>query len=106
MKKLDKKTIELRDTLAEDLNVIGTEVELAVDKYNAKVNEIKEWASEVASDIDSFMSDKSEKWQEGERGQAYEEWKSSYENFDLEELDVDVVNTEEIFMDLEEEVSV
>jgi len=42
------------------------------------------------------MSDRSEKWQDSERGQAYEQWKGEYEGNHLEEIDLDMPDALEV----------
>lgn len=63
-------------------------VQEAVDAHNAKVSEANDFASEVASDIESFVTDKSDKWQEGDRGQAYLAWQEAW-NGDMDEVDLE-----------------
>ena len=54
--------------------------------YNEVVAEAQGWVADIASSIEEFMSNKSDKWLEGERGQAYGEWLSEWQSFELEEL--------------------
>ena len=75
--------------------------------YNEIVNEAGEWKTDVVTSIDDYMADKSEKWKEGDRGQAYEAWKSALEDdFELSEIEqpeaVTVEEPEEIDFGLEE----
>ena len=66
-------------------------VEAEVEAYNAIVSEAEEFAQDVASQADEAISEKSEKWQEGERGQAAEQWKGEWEGLQFDELSVDTL---------------
>lgn len=59
----------------------------ALEALNEALNEARGFAEDMASEIDSYMDDRSDGWREGDRGQAYEEWKSEWENFQPEDLD-------------------
>jgi len=106
MKKLDKETIAERDSICsrlrdafdkanaaiEELNAAiiekWDEVEEAVSSYNEAVSEADSWKESVASDIQSYMDDRSEKWQEGDKAQAYTSWKEAFEDtFDAFEIE-------------------
>ena len=106
MKKLSKEQCAQRDEIAGRLRSRFSDLDLAVEAYNsaveaawAKVEETKndyneaiadanEWQQDVAADIQSYMDDRSEKWLEGEKGQAYESWRSEYEQeFPTADLD-------------------
>jgi len=57
----------------EELEGYWSDAEAAVEAYGDK-------ASELAEEIRMYMGDRSEKWQEGEKGQAYEALASELEN--------------------------
>jgi hypothetical protein len=61
----------------------------AIDDYQAVVDEAQGFVEEVASDIGSYMDEKSEKWLESDRGQSYEQWKSEWENVEIPTVDID-----------------
>jgi hypothetical protein len=65
-------------------------VDQAVEEYNAVLAEAKAFAEGIAADAQSHYDDKSEKWQEGERGQAYQAWVSEWENVNLDDLEVEL----------------
>ena len=80
------------------------EVEAAVEKFNGLVTNVKEFTDGVAQRASDEFDDKSEKWQEGERGEAASSWKDEWENFGLEEIDVnwpDDLDIDQPDMDLE-----
>lgn len=105
--KLNKDEKARRDQLVKDLQEHVSKLEDAVNVYNdetaklrapvetalAAYNEIAEqargFAEDIANQADSDISDKSEKWQEGERGQAATEWKDAWEGIDISEVEVE-----------------
>lgn len=58
-----------------------------IEAFNETIQEARGFAEDIVSEIDAYMSDRSEKWLEGERGEAYEAWKSEWENVSLEDLE-------------------
>src|SRR5262245_25912387 len=61
------------------------------ERYNEIVNEAQGFAEDIASQIEGYMDERSDKWREGDRGQEYEAWLSVWQNdlaFDeVEELE-------------------
>jgi hypothetical protein len=82
---------ELRDRLTDVKNALDEklvaaneaigEANAALTEYNSVVAEMETFAEGIASEIEDFISEKSERWQEGERGQAVAamlgEWQSA-----------------------------
>ncbi len=107
MNKLNKGMLTDRDNLCERLRMAcgGLEqavstsnevmaeeweaVEAAVNAYNEIVEEANEWKGEIASEMQGYIDDRSEKWQEGERGQAYMARQQEYQDNDLEAIELD-----------------
>lgn len=60
---------------------------------NALVEEANSLREEIESDAQSYYDEKSEKWQEGDRGSAYNDWISSWQNEieEIEEVSLDTV---------------
>jgi hypothetical protein len=61
----------------------------AVEKYNEAVEEARGFAEDIASQADGEIDDKSEKWQEGERGQAASAWKDEWENASFDPYEIE-----------------
>lgn len=61
-------------------------VEKAVEEYNEAMNEARGFAEDVVSQADEDISDKSERWQESEKGQAVIEWKGEWERISFDDL--------------------
>lgn len=65
-------------------------VEDAVDAYNELVSEARDLANDIAAQAEEDISSKSEKWQEGERGQAAAEYQQAWEGLDLDSIEVEL----------------
>jgi hypothetical protein len=61
-------------------------VDKAVADYNEALGEAKAFAEQVASRLEGEYDDKSEKWQEGEAGEAAAEFRDAWQSVDLEDL--------------------
>jgi hypothetical protein len=88
--KLTQRAQLLRDAVAAFNGAMAEsfkDVEAARDAYNQVVVEANEWQSNIVSDMESYQADRSEKWQEGEEGQAYQSWMDAFGE-ELEELDL------------------
>lgn len=97
MKRLSKAQEKEHQDRIEAVSVASTALQTAVESFNSlleaereKVAAAQELLNEAISDADSFrqeilgeiddyISDRSEKWQEGDTGQAYSQWKSDWE---------------------------
>ena len=102
MKKLTKTQIDERakwatalvdayGTLEEELQRYNDTMEDAwrrlsghIDTYNGRVDEVNDWKSRIANDIQEEIDSHQEKWQDTERGQRYIAWQQAYESEDLE----------------------
>jgi hypothetical protein len=67
---------------------------LAIGEYNAKVaayNEVVEEAEAVVQDLvnemDEYLGGRSERWLEGDAGQAYSGWKDTFEAIEFEKVE-------------------
>ena len=86
--KLTKQELGLRNALVEKLLAAHRDLDSAIQEfntametakaplkkaledYNAVMSDVREFAADVANQADSDITEKSEKWQEGEKGQA------------------------------------
>ena len=64
-------------------------VENALSAYNNTVTTLKGVYEEIASEAREYYDDRTEKWQEGEAGQAYSEWVNQLESPYIEEVEFD-----------------
>lgn len=58
-----------------------------VDAYNGVLQKARDWQSDVVQQIDDYMGEKSEKWLDGDAGQAYQSWRDDIENETLDDID-------------------
>ena len=97
MTKLSKNDLERRTALIEQLNAAHAALTEAVDDYNETVNdawskvddaqnvynaalsEAQEWVNDISAQIDDYIGERTDKWREGEKGEAYNNWKSEYD---------------------------
>lgn len=61
----------------------------AVNAYNALVEVTQGLVGDLGSEFDSEFDDKSETWQDGDRGSIVREWIDTYVDAELETLEVD-----------------
>lgn len=94
MNKLSRADHERREKLSTTLADLKAEIEAQRDILNAKIEAFNEaveetngWVEDVARTIEEYIDERSEKWQESERGDAYGTWKDEWENFTLEIVD-------------------
>ena len=74
-------------------------VSAAQDAYNEIRADAQSWMESVASDIQSYMDERSEKWQESDKAQEYDQWRSEFEG-DLEEASIE--QPDELELDIED----
>ena len=64
----------------------------AIDAYNEVVDEATALRDDIVAAQEEYIGERSEKWQEGEKGEAYVAWKDEWESLDftaVEKVDVD-----------------
>lgn len=72
----------------EKLQTAKGELEAAQTAYNEKLSTARDFAEGVASTTQEYIDDKSEKWQEGEKGQAVAEWQQVWADISLDDVDL------------------
>lgn len=86
MKKIDNKTWERFTEAHTKLSEVKDEAERLIEEVIAKLADLAEQANaareeayaaldEAANDAEAYYDERSEKWQEGEAGSLYSEWK-------------------------------
>lgn len=58
----------------------------AIANYNQALSDGETWAQEVAGEIQSYMDERSDKWQESDAAEYYREWLSPYESYAMDEV--------------------
>jgi tetratricopeptide (TPR) repeat protein len=82
------------------------EVEDALQAYNETLDPAREWVAGITGDIDVYVSERSEKWQEGEKAEAYESWKGDYESADSSLEEVSIEQPDQIEADIEDHAQI
>lgn len=103
MKKVSKETQERIANLFSELEEAAGDIECAVERYNTAVFELNEVRGEVAGLIQEYIDERSERWQESERGDLYTQWLDSWEE-ETEEVDVNCEygDVDELFYDVDQ----
>lgn len=85
-KKLDAQI----DTYNSSLDDMREEIETAVEEYNSAIAEAREFRDEIVQDIEDYMSERSDKWQESDKAEQYRAWQSEWEGIELDEMEFEM----------------
>lgn len=88
VKKYNEQLETLNETLAE-----------ALEKYNGVIVDCQGFIDEIASKIEGEINDRSEKWQEGDAGQAHQSWLDQWKDCPVLEEDVELPELVELEYD-------
>src|SRR5438067_11684451 len=106
MTKLSKAELSRRDEVAsrlrrtfEDLNKIVDEfneamaaawekVETSLTAHNEAIADANSFKNEITQEMQDYFDGRSEKWQDGEKGQTYQSWKETWEE-EFQEADLE-----------------
>ena len=86
------KRSELYETLAEavtvyndELSVAFSELEEAAKEFDEKLQGARDWRDQMTSDLDEYIGERSDKWQESDKGQEVTSWREAFD-IDLETI--------------------
>jgi hypothetical protein len=86
---------QAREALEREIDVFNTtlaerraSVEALLEDFNDKIEEAREWLEAIHDDAQQAYDDRSERWQERERGQGYQAWLEEL-NTSLEPVEID-----------------
>lgn len=79
------------------------EVQAKIADLNAIIEEANAVREEIENDAQSYYDEKSEKWQEGDRGSAFSEWKDAWSN-EVEEIEEITVESIDVLDNVPEEI--
>jgi hypothetical protein len=65
-------------------------VKTAMEQYNAVVEKVNDWKSAIAAEIQTYIDERSEQWQDSARGQVYQDWLNAYGYDDLDPVTLDL----------------
>jgi hypothetical protein len=98
MRKLSKEQIKKKVILLASLKISAlTEEKFKKDRYNTKIKELNQFIDDIRSDMQDYYDERSEKWQESDNGQMYQDWIDQWDNCYLEVDDFLEVNIPEDF---------
>jgi hypothetical protein len=101
MNKLTKKQVLEKEALFILLELYSAdEKNFDVVKYNEAIQNLNSFIFEIREEMQMYFDDKSEKWQESDKGFAYQEW---IENWEVEFEEIE--NFDEIELPVEAELS-
>lgn len=96
LSRLDQELDAAGDKLIEAIQTFNTwkqewwqKVAEAQEAYNALVSEAKELVEGLRDEVETYYDERSEKWQESDRGQVYQGWLQEFQQIDLEEADLE-----------------
>jgi len=58
-----------------------------IQAYNGALLAVAAWRDEITLEMETYFDERSEKWQEGEAGTAYQEWMGEWQEAELDELE-------------------
>lgn len=80
MKRLSKKEIKTKAELLEAMTNAAT-------AYNAARDAVNEWRQEIVDRMDEYEGERTERWQESEAGEQFQEWRDRWAQEVGEEVD-------------------
>jgi TolA-binding protein len=89
---LDAKIEDLQDAFQTAVDALEDEVRA----YNETLEQARGFCADTAAQAEEDFGDKSERWQEGERGEQAREWIDAWEQADLEDAELPEVPRIEI----------
>jgi seryl-tRNA synthetase len=94
-KPISKEQIERRETYVAQLNDLGRKVQEAANAYNEVMEEmntalenVREWRDDVVGSLEDYIDNKSDKWQESDKGLAWTDLKNEWEGAELDEFEL------------------
>jgi hypothetical protein len=65
------------------------EVEHALADYNSEVEEAEKFREDIYTEQQEYFEEKSENWQQGERGEEYSSWMESWRDAQFSTIEID-----------------
>lgn len=60
---------------------------IAIGDLNEALSKCRDFRDEIVGEMQEYIDERSEKWSEGDAGQAYTGWKDEWENFELDDIE-------------------
>jgi len=88
-------------------------VQVAIEAYNDVIREVEGFCGDVWNEIDNYINERSEKWQESDAASAFGEWRDSWQEIsggeieleEPEDVEIPESETADAFSNLENEVN-
>lgn len=64
------------------VNTAEDDLNEATEDYETACQDASSWSDDLYEEMDSYFCERTERWQDGEKGQAYQKWASSYSDLD------------------------
>ncbi len=77
---LEKSITAFNDKMVDEFRAVSD----AANDYDAAIDEAREWCSDLSGEIADAISEKSDKWQESEKGEAANSWQGCFDDIDLD----------------------
>lgn len=71
------------------LEAAKEDVEIAVNDFNEKLSGARTFCEQLVSDMENYEGERSDKWQESDAASSFQDWKSEWENIQLDDFEVD-----------------
>jgi hypothetical protein len=97
---LDAKIEDVNDALQTAVDAL----EGAITDYNSALDDARNFVVDIVSQAEEDFSDKSERWQEGERGEIVRAWIDEWDNAQLD--DIDAPEIERIAIDADDHADI
>ena len=118
MKRLLKDQMEIYESRQKDIEAAQDAANVMIHKYNemvqnlpcidevigtlnAHITSYNDWIDSLRDEMQCYFNDRSDRWQEGEAGEQYQEWINSFEDLEDNEVEppeIDMV--EEIYIEM------
>lgn len=72
------------------LEAAKADVEPAVNKMNEALEAARQFRDSIVEQIESYVSDRSEKWAESDAASTIEDWKQEWENAEIEDVELEL----------------
>jgi cell division GTPase FtsZ len=72
----------------EAVTELRTPLDEALTEYAELFEEVRGWAEDIGSEAQAAIDDKSERWQDGDTGQAAQAWATKWSEWEPETLEI------------------
>jgi hypothetical protein len=88
VRNLTEKADTVREVLEKINALIRGELNEAINEYNGIITDADEFRNEIVGRMDDYVNARSEKWSDSDAGQNYNAWKDTWENVQLDQIEL------------------